>query len=320
MTAAACPDEEFIELWRHHGSASVLARVLQIDVRNVRDRRVRLERKYRMKLETVIKPPPPRNIPERHAAIHQLKVKDGHVVVFSDAHFWPGIRTTAFRGLLRFVKDLRPVAVICNGDAFDGASISRFPRIGWDKTPSVIQELKACKAALGEIEEVAGKAKLIWPLGNHDARFETRLANQASEFEGVTGFHLKDHLPAWTPCWRLDVNDDVVIKHRYKGGIGAARANTLNSGKTMVTGHLHQLKVTPFADYNGNRYGVDTGTLAEPMGPQFENYLESGVPDWRSGFAVLTFKDSRLLMPQLVQKWDEGAVEFAGKVYDVSKE
>jgi hypothetical protein len=320
VTVATVPDAEFIDLWRFHQSATAVSKVLGIAVRNVAERRRRLEQKYRIELATVIKQPPPRNIPEQHAAIHKLAVKDGHVLVFSDAHFWPGIRTTAFKGLLHFVKLLRPVAVVCNGDAFDGAAISRFPRIGWDKTPSVIQELKACKAALGEIEELAGKAKLLWPLGNHDARFETRLANQASEFEGVTGFHLKDHLPAWTPCWRLDVNDDVVIKHRYKGGIHATRNNTLNTGRTTVTGHLHQLKVTPLADYHGNRYGVDTGTLAEPMGPQFESYLEAGVPDWRSGFAVLTFKDSRLLMPQLVQKWDEGQVEFAGKVYDVSKE
>lgn len=320
MTAATVPDAEFIEIWKHHQSPTAVARVLGIAVRNVAARRVRLEKKYRIPLDAVAPPKPERKVLPQHAAVTSLKVKDGQVVVFSDAHFWPGIRTTAFKGLLRIIKDLRPMAVICNGDAFDGAAISRFPRIGWDKTPTVIQELKACKAALGEIEELAGKAKLIWPLGNHDARFETRLANQASEFEGVTGFHLKDHLPEWLPCWRLDVNDDVIIKHRFKGGIHATRNNTLNAGRTMVTGHLHQLKVTPLADYNGNRYGVDTGTLAEPMGPQFENYLEAGVPDWRSGFAVLSFKDGRLLMPQLVQKWDEGKVEFCGKVIDVGKE
>src|SRR6185312_12289589 len=274
MAVGTVPDAEFIELWRHHGTPAAVAKVLGIAVRNVYDRRVRLERKHNIQLPTIdvrarhVSPP-------QHAAVHQLKVRDGQVIVFSDAHFWPGIRTTAFKGLLHFIKQLRPLAIVCNGDAFDGAAISRFPRIGWDKTPTVIQELKACKAALGEIEELAGKAKLLWPLGNHDARFETRLANQASEFEGVTGFHLKDHLPAWTPCWRLDVNDDVVIKHRYKGGIHATRNNTLNTGRTTVTGHLHQLKVTPLADYNGNRYGVDTGTLAEPMGPQFENYLEA---------------------------------------------
>lgn len=321
MTVGTVPDQEFIELFRHHGSPSLVAKVLNIAVRNVCDRRNRIERKYKIQLPTIsAENKVKHHSPPVHAAIHQLRIDDGQVIVFSDAHFWPGIRTTAFKGLLRFVKDLRPIAIVCNGDAFDGAAISRFPRIGWDKTPTVIQELKACKAALGEVEEIAGRAKLIWPLGNHDARFETRLANQASEFEGVTGFHLKDHLPAWSPCWRLDINSDVVIKHRYKGGIHATRNNTLNTGRTTITGHLHQLKVTPLADYNGNRYGVDTGTLAEPMGPQFENYLEAGVPDWRSGFAVLTFKAGRLLMPQLVQKWDEGFVEFAGQVFDVSGE
>jgi hypothetical protein len=318
VTAPTVPDAEFIELWNHHQSASAIARVLNIGVRRVHTRRVNLEHKHKIKL--VAKVNPVHHSPSQHTAIHNLKVTDGQVIVFSDAHFWPGIRTTAYKGLLRFIKELRPQAVVCNGDAFDGAAISRFPRIGWDKAPTVIQELKACKAALGEIEELAGKANLIWPLGNHDSRFENRLANQASEFEGITGFHLKDHFPVWAPCWRLDLNSDVVIKHRYKGGIHATRNNTLNTGRTTVTGHLHQLKVTPLADYNGNRYGVDTGTLAEPLGPQFENYLEAGVPDWRSGFAVLTFKDSRLLMPQLVQKWDEGSVEFAGHVIDVSKE
>ncbi len=322
MTVAIVPDEEFIEVWNHHGSPAIVARVLGQHVRNVNERRNRLELKYKITLATRDGTGRDRHhTPNQHAAaVASLKIQDGQVLVFSDAHFWPGIRTTAFKGVLRFLKELRPVAVVCNGDAFDGASISRFPRIGWDKTPTVIQELKACKAALGEVEEFAGRAKLIWPLGNHDARFETRLANQASEFEGVTGFHLKDHLPAWTPCWRLDINDDVIVKHRFKGGIHATRNNTLNAGKTIITGHLHQLKVTPLADYNGNRYGVDTGTLAEPTGPQFENYLEAGAPDWRSGFVVLTFRGGRLLMPQLVQKWDEGFVEYAGNVIDVSAE
>jgi hypothetical protein len=49
-------------------------------------------------------------------------------------------------------------------------------------------------------------------------------------------------------------------KHRMKGGIHAAHNNTLHAGTTMVTGHLHSVKVTPFSDYNGTRWDVDTGT------------------------------------------------------------
>ena len=53
-----------------------------------------------------------------------LGILDGTVLVFSDAHFI-GQRTTAFKGLLWAIETFKPKAVICNGDAFDGASISR---------------------------------------------------------------------------------------------------------------------------------------------------------------------------------------------------
>ena len=41
--------------------------------------------------------------------------------------------------------------------------------------------------------------------------------------------------------------------------------------------------------------------------------------DWRSGFCMLTFKNGRLLMPELFQVHDEneGTIEFRGKVYNV---
>ncbi len=71
------------------------------------------------------------------------------------------------------------------------------------------------------------------------------------------------------PCWRVIVNGNVHIKHRFKGGIHAARNNTLNAGESIVTGHLHRLQATPLTDYTGLRWGIETGTLAEPCGDQF---------------------------------------------------
>jgi hypothetical protein len=251
-----------------------------------------------------------------------LGIENGTVIVFSDAHFWPGIKTTAFKGLIWAIQNVEGLkAVINNGDAFDGASISRFPRIGWDSTPSIIQELKACEIALGEVEDEAKKVnhkvKLIWPLGNHDARFENRLAANAPQYEFVKGFSLKDHFPLWEPCWSTWITDSVIVKHRWKGGVHATHNNTVNSGVSMVTGHLHSLKVTPFDDYNGTRFGVDTGTLADPSGPQFENYLENSPTNWRSGFVVLTFHRGHMLWPEVVKVVDSKHVEFRGKVIKV---
>ncbi len=323
MPAPKCTDGEFLELWQaHQGNAYKIAKVLGTEFRAVYKRRRSLEKRLGIPVPGGTTRPEIsqhyRHLsPREHVHRKHLEVGEGTVLVFSDAHFWPGVRTTAFRALLKFIEELKPRAVICNGDAFDGASISRFPRIGWDSKPSVIEELKACTDRLTEIQNAAGKARLLWPLGNHDSRFETRLAANAPEFQGVTGFHLKDHFPDWEPCWSTWINGEVVVKHRLKGGIHATRNNALNAGKTTVTGHLHQLKVTPLDDYNGTRWGVDTGTLADPKGPQFVDYLEDGFTDWRSGFIVLTFWKGRLLWPEIVSVLDETHVDFRGHVIEV---
>jgi hypothetical protein len=207
--------------------------------------------------------------------------------------------------------------VVCNGDAIDGASISRHPPIGWESCPTVKEELETCQERLGEIVNASREAAHVHLLGNHDARFETRLAQVAPEFKDVHGIHLQDHLPGWECGWSLFINDDVVIKHRFKGGSHAPYNNTITAGLSTVTGHLHSAKVTPFTDYRGTRYGVDTGCLADTYHDAFQGYLEDNPRDWRAGFCVLTFVDGSLLMPELVLVWDRNHVQFRGEIIEV---
>jgi hypothetical protein len=88
----------------------------------------------------------------------------------------------------------------------------------------------------------------------------------------------------------------------------------MKSGISVVTGHLHSLKVTPWTDYTGTRYGVDTGTLAPIEGNQFD-YSEDSPKNWRSGFAVLNFIDYQLMPPELVQVIDD-KFYFRGELID----
>jgi metallophosphoesterase superfamily enzyme len=324
MPSAIHSDGQIISVIENSASMAEASRQLGINVSALYKRRKRIESKVKEPLKG---PNDNHQMKQRleattHPKAQNLGILNGTVIVFSDAHFWPGIHTTAYRGLLWAIKELQPKAVIANGDIFDGAGISRHPRIGWAKAPTVMQELKACTLAMGEIEEAAKKArhnvKLIWPLGNHDARFETFLAANAPQYEHVKGFSLRDHFPDWEPCWSVWLNDSTVVKHRFKGGIHATHNNTMWSGKNIITGHLHSLKVTPFTDYNGVRYGIDTGTLAEPYGPQFEDYTEQGPLNWRSGFAVLTFSNGKLLLPELATTHGPDSIEFRGRVIDVN--
>lgn len=319
MSTPLCSEEEFVRLWEEHRSPTKLANLLGCNVRKIHERRRKIEAKRGISLVVSNTAP----VVVRHPAKLDLNVPNGKIVVFSDAHYYPAEPSTAHRALLALIPVLKPKVIVCNGDAFDGAAISRYPRIGWDSRPSVKDELRAVDERLDEIVK-AGRllrnaCKFVWPLGNHDSRFETFLAANAPQYEGVNGFHLKDHFPDWLPCWAAEVNNNTVIKHRFKSGIHAAHNNTVSSGKNMVTGHLHSLKVTPWTDYNGTRYGVDTGTLADasPFAEQFVDYLEGNPVNWRSGFVVLTFLEGELLMPELVQVWDEDHVEFRGELIKV---
>lgn len=254
---------------------------------------------------------------DQHPAVIQLGLQNGHILIGSDSHYWPGIVTTAHRAFVEFAREYKPKVIVKNGDELDFPTISRFAAIGWEKRPGVQEEIENTQAMLSEIEKVSPRSRRIWPMGNHDARFETRLAQQAPEYARVQGVHLKDHFPKWEGCWMALVNETLVIKHRIKGGIHATRNNTLNAGRSTVTGHLHSLKVAPLSDYNGTRWGVDCGTMAEPYGPQFYNYTEMNPLDWRSGFVLLTLVEGKLLWPETVWVSGPGTVQFRGKEWKV---
>jgi len=313
-------DEEWIASWKKFGSPEEFAKANKIAIRNVYARRRSIENRLGIRLDTFASQNPAylKKIEQTPGnARRGIEMEKGKVVVFSDAHFWPDETTTAYRALLKIIKEFKPKVVVANGDMFDGSQASRHARIGWEKSPTVREELDACKEFMGGIEKVAKGAELIWTMGNHDARFETFLSAQTGMYEGVSGFTLKDHFPFWKPCWSFWVNEDTCIKHRWKGSFGAGRANALNSGVNMVTGHTHNLAVQPFTDYNGTRYGVQTGCLADPHGNQFMGYTEDNPKDWRSGFALLSWERGRLMLPELIQVCGEDEYEFRGAIHKV---
>lgn len=318
MRKRSCTDQEFIDLWNKYGSAAKVSKALGLNERNVHSRRRNIEEEHGIILKGVAKNSPDFKVtfPENGIRVN-VKLENGVIVVGSDCHYWPGIISTAHRAFVKIIKDLKPKMVVMNGDVFDGASISRHPVSGWGITPNVKQELEACQERLGEIEKAAKGASLHWTWGNHDMRFNARLAAQVGDtWRGVEGMNLTDHFPLWKFSTSIMVNNSTMIKHRYHNGIHAVYNNTMKAGISVVTGHLHSLKVTPWSDYRGDRYGVDTGTLCNVNGDQFE-YSEDNPRNHRSGFAVLTFVDGQMLPPELCQVWDDDHVVFRGQLIKV---
>lgn len=313
MPKATVSEQEFRQLWEQLGPKA-LAKHLGISTQSAHTRRRRIERRQ----DAPILGPADSTTVRHNNAVVAHRMQDGIILVGSDAHIWPGPLTTMQRGFLKFAQLLNPDVVIANGDFCDFAKISRYPSIGWEDKPNVAQELEAVKDYLGEVERACPRAKRFWPAGNHDLRFESFIAKNAPEMERIDGVHLKDHFPLWIPCWRVDVNDDVVIRHRELGGEHADFRNVQTQGKTIVTGHDHRTGVVPYRSYRGLLYGVRCGFMADhPTDPQFVHYLEAREPNWHPAFCVLTFKDGVLMMPELVTKWDDEHVQFRGELIKV---
>jgi predicted MPP superfamily phosphohydrolase len=159
------------------------------------------------------------------------EITNGIVVVFSDAHYWPGPPTVAHKALLAVVSNLKPAIVIANGDVFDGARVSRHDPIYKHDTPSPKEEVEACQDRMTEIEDASKNSTFIWTVGNHDQSLwrYIRLTRQKSR-----GCHLQTCLntfPRWKQTYAVDINGTTLVKHRWHNGIHATFNNARERGR-----------------------------------------------------------------------------------------
>ena len=166
-------DQEFADLWQKFPSPTLMSKETKMSARAILNRRRTVEVRLGIKLEVGVDLKGEHNNKVKQERLEKLKAKNeakleqapisvrrgthldkGRIIVFSDAHFYPDDTTTAYKALIKFIEHFKPNIIVNNGDSFDGGSISRFPRIGWDKKPTVQEELEANKFYLGGIEKV----------------------------------------------------------------------------------------------------------------------------------------------------------------------
>ena len=278
--------------------------------------------------------PPPAS-PVRNKVVTRLRnnarcilpIRDGCIFIISDQHYYPGERPSkAHRASLTLARKLKPYAIINNGDSIDGASISRWPVSSFLELggrPTVASELVEVSRRLKEFEALPFVEYCTWNLGNHDGRFETKLAEKVPEFAGVDGFSLHERYPGWIPAWRTDfcsepgAPPELIIKHRFKGGMHAAQNNVLWSGTNIATGHDHMLKVYQITTSQGLRWGINCGTMAPIDSPHFLHYTEDDVKNWQQGFPIIHFRNGRMTGIELLNVTPDGRVLFRGDVLDI---
>lgn len=307
----AISDDQFIAAWREGGySPSATSRILGMHLRTVHARANTI-RGRGIDLPVLSQNPAYFRPAWTYPREMRLHIPDGVVLVASDLHMWPEShqpRPAIQQVFLDLAHELRPTAVLLAGDVIDGTRISRHGAIRGQATPSVAEEVDALAAYLREMPAVEHRHVT---LGNHDLRVDNYLAHHANEMADWAG-RLQDRTDGWDYSYSVVVNDNIEVRHDWRGGIHAAWNNTLHAGLTMLTGHTHQLSMTAHPDRRGVRYGIECGMLNDPLGPQWE-YTHGRPNRWRAGFVVLSFDDGRLLPPELADMQD-GRVVFRGKV------
>jgi len=225
----------------------------------------------------------------------------------SDIHIWDGDPPLIYKAFVKVCKMLKVHGIILNGDVIDGARISRHLPTRGARAPKIEKEIETAKAWLKLLPKTRER---LWTMGNHDIRIDNYIASNANELDGYI-MSLQEHFPDWEIAWAFDING-TEIRHRFRSGIHSGYNSSVNAGISTVTGHTHQLQVTAVRDRRGTRWGVETGTMADPNGPQFQ-YTEGAPSRAQQGFVVLTFDEDGVMMPPELCELVGGRPVFRGQ-------
>jgi hypothetical protein len=313
MSKQKLTNAQFISAFYEHGGIEPMAKALDMDLRHLNRRRRAVEHEEGITLQQKTRPELTEYLSRKSRQRLKIDLKDGVICIASDCHYLPGEVTVAHKAFVEAVKNIKPSMVILNGDVADFAQISRHDPMGWQKRYTVKEELDAIQERMDDLVLACPGAKRILTRGNHDDRFDKRLAMHAPEYRGLPGMILENYLPDWTHTTSVMINDSILVKHSWHSGIHGAWNNVLKAGVTMVTGHTHRLTVREYTDYRGTRYGIETGMLADPDEEQFE-YALDGPKNWQPGFVVLTIRNGVLLSPEKCEVIDGLGACFRGQV------
>ena len=292
--------EQFIATWNKLRSPSAVATALGLNVRNVHARRARLAALGHVLLTEDLSGRSSAYSLDKAPAVHFAKsrpfeIKNGHVIIFSDPHFYPDHNSVAQDALIELIKQLKPKAVLCGGDALDGTQIGRHdPTRGWHEPVSLAEQLACVCESMTAIKKAAKGAITYMTLGNHDARLSRYLAMNAPHMKDLPGSRLEDFIPSWPLSWTLEINSNTIVRHRHLGGMLHMQAQ--KAGCNYVHGHLHKLGCIATPHFHDFKFSVDCGSLSDPSSDAFD-YMEGGIPHVQ-GFAVLTYANGRMLWPE----------------------
>lgn len=228
---------------------------------------------------------------------------------FKKVLFWPDTHTPlhdvkAVELAQKIAKDFKPDELVYLGDFFDCESVSSHEKNCLSDPKLLKEEMKVGRELLMENEELIRPRKIVFLMGNHEARISRYISGNAPKLGGI--FSEKEILGIDENYGFLPYGQEnylkvgnLIVTHGYLAGENPA-ANTVKKFRaSCLFGHTHKLQEVRITNVRGEEWvGINAGWLGDTR--RAAPYMKSAATDWSLGFVVAYFKESGAFFHQLV--------------------
>ena len=219
---------------------------------------------------------------------YQIPTAVRKLLVISDSHI-PFHDVQAIKTALEYGELKKVDGILLNGDIADFYSVSRFIRL--PNLRNFKKELDVVKLFLENLRKRYPNYKIFYKAGNHEARLEKYIIQNAPDLFGLTDVQLPDIL-GLRPL-RIEYIDERTIMNFGKlsiahgseifgGGINVARNFRIKSRVSILFSHFHRYQTDVVPTLDGKHQGGWSVGCTCGLRPDY-----MPVNDWVHGCAII---------------------------------
>ncbi len=210
-------------------------------------------------------------------------------VVIQDLHF-PFHDENCFELVKRYLRQTKPSEVILNGDIFDNATCSTWPKSRHARFHKLVDEIRASQGLFDSLLEACGKAKVVFVDGNHEFRFDRYLMAMAPVLEDMDGLEFEhlykfkergiEYHKAKANSGLYHLTPKLAICHgdvTGQEGNSVAKRMWTKLQHSAVIGHAHKEGQFRIKGLDREDVVLAAGCLCQPMDYMF-------IDNWQRGF------------------------------------
>lgn len=256
-----------------------------LDVTGANGDRSRKTSKIRIEWKGLSLPEPEKN------DYSKFLIKEKRIGILSDIHF-PYYDKEALNAAIAYLKKWKPDCILLNGDIIDMYQVSDYLRD--PRQRNFKYELDMLRSFVQQLRKLWPNAKIVYKIGNHEERYETKILKRVPEFVDLELFTMQSVLNV-SDLGVTVVGNKRIIKagkvnivhaHEFPRGMAApvnpARGFFLRAKANVIGSHHHQSSEHFEQDLNGQIIGAwSIGHLGDPH----PHYMP--INKWNHGFCTL---------------------------------